>query len=521
MDKESPFDIAIIGFGPTGATLANLLGQWRKKDSIRILVVEHFKAVYSLPRAVHFDDETMRIFQSCGLADKIQPLLKINKGMQFRDKDGNMILDWPRPQTLTTNGWNASYRFHQPEVESVLTSGTSRFENVTVRRGTKVLSIKEDADAVFLKCQTDEGECTFMAKYVVGCDGARSLTRAHIAKETGQPPWEDLGFMEKWLVVDLLIRVDIPELGEHTVQTCNPERPTTYCCGPGRRRRWEIAIKSEDEDILSPEVVWNFVGPFVTPENADIERKTVYEFESKVARRWRSKRCFIAGDAAHLTPPFMGQGMCTGEVSTHILYLFIEINTKKYPAGIRDASNLAWKLALSIDKSAHETDFLLGSYQTERRPHARAYVETAMRLGALMNTCETAEELKNTLQPSKKEDGAKMSSIKPDLGPGLGTGIDRQIAPQFCNDSGVFSDDAVGYDFVLLALSKWVAPWMLRHNQFIVLTEKDFPDVGKYLYEKSINGMLIRPDRYPIEIVENEQGLRDVLTSLFSDQERK
>ena len=212
------FDVAIVGFGPTGATIANLLGGWPAPAPIRVLVIEQFEDVYSLPRAVHFDDETMRIFQQCGLAQEIFPLLKINKGMQFKDKDGNMILDWPRPQVITDNGWNASFRFHQPDLEGVLTKGCGRFDNVTVRRGTKLLSIEERESEVVINCITSKGgQCTFTSSYVIGCDGARSHVRSHIAENTGQREWEDLGFQEKWLVVDILIKNEIPELGEHTV----------------------------------------------------------------------------------------------------------------------------------------------------------------------------------------------------------------------------------------------------------------------------------------------------------------
>ena len=226
------------------------------------------------------------------------------------------------------------------------------------------------------------------------------------------------------------------------------------CRHAGRRKQRRHTLASccvrTAFDRLFPVVWTSFLfdragGRRIVCAQATIERRAVYTFQSKVAERWRIGRVLIAGDAAHLTPPFMGQGMC---------------------AGIRDAANLAWKLAVCVRQAAEPApdeelcERLLESYGSERRPHVREYIATAMRLGELMNTCQTAEELKNTLQPKAKADGAKMKSIAPALGPGLGVGAAGEES-RLCPQPGAAEkgegraevpllDDVVGYAPALL-----------------------------------------------------------------------
>ena len=205
------------------------------------------------------------------------------------------------------------------------------------------------------------------ARFVVGCDGARSLVRRCM-----QIRMFDHGFQERWLVVDVLLKTGKPELGDHTIQYCDPKRPSTYVRSPKNRRRWEITVLDgeDSEAIAEPESVWRLLERWIAPYEADLERTAVYTFHSLIAEDWRRGCLLLAGDAAHQTPPFMGQGMC---------------------AGIRDAANLAWKLALCAKGRADDT--VLDIYQSERQPHTRAYVETAIRLGGLINRCGTEEAL--------------------------------------------------------------------------------------------------------------------------------
>ena len=190
---------------------------------------------------------------------------------------------------------------------------------------------------------------------------------------------DDYGFQERWLVIDLILKKDRPDLGDHSIQFCRPDRPMTYCRGPGNRRRWEITLlDTEDENrVTKPDHIWSLLKPWITSDEASLERTAVYTFKSQVARNWRHGRIFLAGDAAHVTPPFLGQGMCMG---------------------IRDAFNLAWKLASVINKDAEHP--LLDSYEDERNPHARAYVEMAIKIGQIIRSINHNDALKRRLRSS-------------------------------------------------------------------------------------------------------------------------
>jgi 3-(3-hydroxy-phenyl)propionate hydroxylase len=351
-------DIAIVGYGPAGATLANLLGQ----SGISTLVLEREETAYHLPRAVHLDDEVMRVFDTIGLAAAIEPTVHVSPGMRFMDAAGRGLLEWPRPKERTPQGWHASYRFHQPELECILRRGLQRFPSVSVRTRIEALAVDQDTDGVTVRCEnlrTGQLE-RIRARYVVGCDGARSFIRRKI----GETP-DDMGFNEHWLVVDVLLNRPKPELGDFSIQYCNPARSATYVRGTGNRRRWEIALHGDEDyaDMVCPERVWALLAPWVLPDEATLERAACYRFQSIVARPWRLGRLLLAGDAAHQTPPFLGQGMC---------------------AGIRDVANLAWKMARVL--RGKYDDSLLDSYETERAPHVREYIALAVRLGGLINT---------------------------------------------------------------------------------------------------------------------------------------
>ena len=298
--RAGPYDVAIVGFGPTGATLANLLGLC----GLRVALLERERGIPRLPRAVHFDGEVMRIFQAIGVADRVAAVSRVNAGMRFVDPAGRLLLDWPRPLQVGPQGWHPSYRFHQPDLEAILRYRLSSVPNVDVVLGADVTAIAQDAELGSITYREGDRQHTLTARYVVGCDGARSLVRAQITNQA-----EDLGFHERWLVVDLLLHGDRPDLGDFTIQYCHPQTPATYVRGPGPRQRWEIAIADlPDVQALEPENIWQRLARWLTPAEAEVERAAVYTFHSVIASSWRRGRLLIAGDAAHQTPPFMGVG---------------------------------------------------------------------------------------------------------------------------------------------------------------------------------------------------------------------
>ena len=472
------YDVVIVGLGPTGGTLANLLAL----NGFSILILEREKSLYSLPRAVHFDDEVMRIFQTIGITKRFLKETIVNKGTKFVDTEGKILLDWPRPRTVTENGWYPSYRFHQPDLEKNLRLQLNKFKKVSIRQNSEVLKINSTKNKVDILFKDIVSKKTHIvsAKYVVGCDGARSTTRTQIGTE-----FDNLGFTQKWVVVDLILKKKKDELPDRTIQYSNPKRPATYCRNVGKRRRWEFAIHDyeNEQEILSDNYIWNFLKPWLAPKDAQIERKTIYTFQSAIARKWRKGRVFIAGDAAHLMPPFMGQGMC---------------------AGIRDASNLAWKISLCI-KSKHSENFL-DTYQTERFSNAKEYIETTMRMGEFVNAIGSDKITDNI---SSQPDGTrKMQSIKPKLGFGLGNNKDKnrgKVFPQLKMKNGKTLDEKFSISPILLLSSEFKK--QKTKSKIPIVNEKEVVGLSNILKNYDAKAVIVRPDRF---VLKTYKSIKDI-----------
>ena len=483
MATETSVDVCIVGYGPTGATLANLLGQ----DGVSTIVVERQAAPYDLPRAVHFDAEVMRVFQTIGLAERILPTTHISPGTLFVDRRGRLLVDWPRPMDVGPQGWHTSYRFHQPELEQILRAGVDRFSCVRVRECCEFLGAEQNGSGVTVRVQnlkTGEVE-VIRCKYLVGADGARSKVRDELIGTESH----DLNFNQNWLVVDVRLTRAMPELGDYSIQFCEPERPTTYVRGIGNRRRWEIALwpGENPEDMMCPDNVWARLSRWVTPEDAVLERAANYTFRSLISRRWRNGRIFIAGDAAHLTPPFLGQGMC---------------------AGIRDVANLGWKLIRVL--RGRSGPALLDTYACERIPHVTEYIAEAVRLGELINTC-ALRSVTNGVPTG--DGGIRIKSIAPSLGPGLAVGWTEpalQIAPQPMLSDGRRADDVAGYGYALFTRATLPVP---SPRDLSVIAD---PAVLPWLDELGAEAVLVRPDRYVLGAARNRVELDDLLAAARS-----
>jgi 3-(3-hydroxy-phenyl)propionate hydroxylase len=348
------YDVAVIGYGPTGATAANLLGQL----GLKVLVVERDLDVYNRARAISTDEEVMRIWQSVGLADRLQQDMLPDRPLTFVDVNNVPFIDLkisPRG-----SGHPPQQFLYQPAVDHVLREGVQRFSNVDVLLEHECLRVVSKGDEVELML-ADLRNDTFKrvrASYVIAAEGGSSPTRGQLGVGyTGRT------YTERWVVIDTKVLKEWDAYDRLRFH-CNPDRPTVDCPTPLGHHRWEYPARdSEDEqELLREDAIWKVLGDQgITTDNVKILRAVIYSHHVRVADRWRVGRVFLAGDAAHAMPPWIGQGMS---------------------AGVRDAANLCWKLAAVLHGQA--PDSLLDSYQAERKPHVTEVTRRAVRTGRVI-----------------------------------------------------------------------------------------------------------------------------------------
>lgn len=490
------YDVAIIGYGPAGATLANLLGQL----GLSVLVLEREADIYPLPRAIHFDGEVMRVFETLGLRREIEAISRPGlKGMHFNNAAGDTLLIRAGTSERGMHGCANNHYFHQPELEVVLRDGLRRYPRVEVRVQHEVTTIDDRGDAAMLQVRDlqQDRAYTVQARYVVGCDGARSLVRKAIGTRM-----TDLGLHQPWLVFDVRLKEEVPALPDHTVQHCDPARPMTYCNVTGNRRRWEIMLMPGDnpEELVKPATLWKLVEKWVTPAQADIERAVIYTFHSVIAETWRKGRLFLAGDAAHQTPPFLGQGMC---------------------AAIRDVANLGWKLHAVLRGKAG--DELLDTYGHERAPHVHAFIDLAVRLGDIIQTTDAqAASARDARFKAGQPESFEFPA--PRLGPGVWQGDAAPVAqvfPQPRLADGRLLDAVLGLDFGVIGEPEVIdaASEATREHwraQGVVILPASDPEVRTWLEQHGVRAVLVRPDRYILGVARNGAELDNISTLLPS-----
>jgi 3-(3-hydroxy-phenyl)propionate hydroxylase len=358
MPEHMQCDVAIVGLGPTGAVLANILGQY----GWSVIGIEREEDLYYAPRAVHFDDEIMRIFQWCGLAEEIAATSEPFTQMQFRlVPGGKPVLNMAIGSQDRRYGHPGAWWFHQPTLERHFHDGLKRYPKVTALYGTTVRAVTQDAQGATVVAQNRDGEVAVRARYVIGCDGGRSFVR----KEAGLP-LDSADFDEAWVVVDTKTRTGAkhPTLPRDHQQTCNPRQPVTYVplAGPYYEFQFMVMNGKSEREATDPSLVRRQLRDFVDLDTVEITRIAYYKFHALWAGRWRNQRVILAGDSAHQMPPFLGQGMCSG---------------------IRDAHSLGWRLDLVLNGAA---EALLDDYETERSGHVQHIIRGAMLLGRVIQT---------------------------------------------------------------------------------------------------------------------------------------
>jgi len=499
MPESMQCDVAIVGLGPTGAVLANILGRY----GWSVIGIERDEDLYYAPRAVHFDDEIMRIFQWCGLDAEIAATSEPFTQMQFRLRPGGKpVLTMPIGSQDHRYGHPGAWWFHQPTLERHFHDGLKRYPHVTTLYGATVRAVTQDAQAATVLAETRSGEVAIRARYLIGCDGGRSLVRRE-----ADLPLDSADFDEAWVVIDTKTRSGAkhPALPRDHQQTCNPTQPVTYVplAGPYYEFQFMVMGGKSEREATDPAQVRRQLRDFVDLDTVEITRIAYYKFHALWARRWRRQRIILAGDSAHQMPPFLGQGMCSG---------------------IRDAMSLGWRLDLVLKNAAGAA--LLDDYETERSWHVQHIIRGAMLLGRLIQTRSRWLALaRNSLMftparllPPFRKLIYSLANRKRPLGVGcLGRNrLAGQLALQppvsIANGACVLLDQALGRDFAVLARRgalDGARPTLqaLRERLPLRLVEFDAQPsaecigdaegaVSRWFDRAGVDFMLIRPDRY-------------------------
>ncbi|MGK6307748.1 bifunctional 3-(3-hydroxy-phenyl)propionate/3-hydroxycinnamic acid hydroxylase [Variovorax sp. DT-64] len=400
--NPEPVDVAVIGFGPVGATLAALLG----RRGLRVAVFDKSQHIYPLPRAFALDHEALRVFQEIGVAGTLAPHMTPYRPTIYQGSDGEPIQHFdmgPSPYPLA---WAPSYTFNQPALEASLREAVGKLPGVAIHLGHEVLQLSQSPDHALLGVRRPDGsEAQLHARYVVGCDGGSSLTRKQMGLKL-----KSLDFDEPWIVVDMHVDEDkLDRLPATNVQYCHPSRPCTYVVGPGTHRRWEFLLLADEAEQreMPHESIWKLLAPWLTPADARIWRAATYRFHAVVLEQWRKGRVLLAGDSAHQMPPFLAQGMCQG---------------------LRDAVNLAWKLQWVLEQRAPES--LLDSYGDERGPQVDEVTTTVKRLGQIICERDPVRAAERDRRLREQQGGQVRMQLRQSLLPGVHNGlIDRDELP--------------------------------------------------------------------------------------------
>jgi 3-(3-hydroxy-phenyl)propionate hydroxylase len=499
------YDVLIIGAGPVGSAAANLAAA----RGLRCLLIDRSTEVFPLPRAIHFDADVMRIFQSAGLAERIEPLTRSTTGGVHLGVDGEPIRVFRVDAGVGDLGWRPHYMFSQPELDALLRGAAREREEVDVLFGWTTDAVEQTDAEVRLRLSGPDGETAEVSgRYAIAADGASSAIRAQLGVRL-----QDDGFEEPWVIVDG--QVPDPGMGpDHTIMYCDPARPGTYVPGPKRHRRWEFMVLpgERDADVSAPETIRALVGavtPWLDVDDLEFERVAVYRFHALVAERWSSGRVFLAGDAAHQTPPFYGQGMCHG---------------------IRDVSNVLWKIAGVLDGSAPPA--LLDSYEAEREPHVRTIIDAAVTNGRYICTLdpEVARQRDADLRErmTRGADARAFREIIPGLAGGLlDVGADSEavgllfVQPTTTTPDGRVErfDELLGDGFALVTTLDdvhgpeldWLTDaWRAR----LVVASEPNGAIARWMAEFDCVAALVRPDHYVFGVARRPEDIGPLISGL-------
>jgi 3-(3-hydroxy-phenyl)propionate hydroxylase len=478
------YPVVIAGAGPTGVTAATLLGHY----GIRCLVLDRWDGVYPQPRAVHLDDEIYRILADLGLADEFAAISRPAHGLRLVDRHLGVLAEFERGGEHGRHGYPRANMFDQPALEHLLRTNLKDQPSITVRGNVEMTDVAQDGHGRVRLDFTDRitgAHESILATYVLGCDGANSVVRSSIGARM-----EDMHFEQRWLVVDVATSADLDQW-EGVHQVCDATRAATYMRIGETRYRWEFQLLPGEtaDDFASLQALLPMIRPWVkgtTISYLELVRVAEYTFRAQVADRWRDGNVFLLGDAAHLTPPFIGQGM---------------------GAGLRDAMNLSWKVAGVLAGDLPPS--VLETYEAERKPHARALIRIARLMGVLMTQGgRVGDTARRILAPRLRYIPGIRSKILDSETPALSrTGLVRRsrlarspagrLAPNAVISDGRRFDQVVGHRFAVISAQTLTGPQriLLANRGAVAVEAPAGSPLHGWLTRNREAAALVRPDR--------------------------
>ncbi len=484
---KDQYDIFIVGMGPVGLYAANVFGHY----GYQVCVIEKYEGRVEYPRAIQLDSEIIRCVQSVELQKELLEVLTPSTGLRLISHKGDLMAIF---ESGGTDGYSQGNLFYQPELEKVLEQGLERFPNVEICYGTEFLTIdSSDETGVQLTCKevtTGETKSIF-TKFLFGCDGAKSSVRTALGIE-------EIDFKNEGAILKLdPTEINNPQPFKHAEQFCSASFPYIRMSAHHGHKRFEYPLFNESdpkrETYEQPEKIKELLAKVgEDPSNLKVEHVVLYKYRSVIQKQWQIGRILLAGDAAHLSPPFVGQGMC---------------------AGFRDIMNVAWKIDEIIREiSTHD---LLNTYQSERQANFQEFLEGAFMVGEAYRS--DWEEMPFPVPPDKF-----LQKPHPPLGEGLfaETEGSHLIFPQTkiqVDGASIFSDDHFGKRWVFVSLKEVSEKVKLQLQEknipIFILSESMDTDgtLRNWLKNFGATCAILRPDKYVFGTGNNAEQLVELV----------